>query len=68
MIGQDRKSSDYFGIKKYFRSDFGIHFHENRRIIGAFNGMGENVCVDQLITFFFVFLTVLVTVEKCPFS
>ena len=46
----DRKSSDYFGIKKCFRSEFGINCHENRRILGAFNGMGENLCVDRLIT------------------
>ena len=57
MTGQDRKPSDYFGIKKCFRSDFGINFHENRRILGAFNGMGENLCVDRLITYFFVFFS-----------
>ena len=50
VTGQDQKLSDYFGIKKSFRSDFGINFHENRRILGAFNGMGENLCVDRLIT------------------
>ena len=46
----DRKSSDYFGVKKCFHSDFGINFHENRGILCAFNGMGENLCVDRLIT------------------
>ena len=57
-----------FWHKKCFHSDFGINFHENRRILCAFNGMGENLCVDRLITQFFVFLTVLGTVEKRPFS
>ena len=50
VTGQDQKSSDYFGIKKCFHSDFGINFHENRGILCAFNGMGENLCVDRLIT------------------
>ena len=39
-----------FWHKKCFHSDFGINFHENRRILCAFNGMCENLCVDRLIT------------------
>ena len=55
VTSQDRKSSNYFGIKKCFHSDFGINFHEHRRILRAFNGMGESLCVDRLITYFFRF-------------